>query len=234
LPTITRTVREYDPEFEACQPPKSGCTAPDAINYDPEATVNSGCIWGNDYAEETYTKQCPAGQTGTTYLHKAEKNTYTSITSKANANSIRDIDMDIVGQAIANSTGTCTIDEPGESGTLSIARAEYQPPQVIPVSAPAMIRVKILRSSTGGASPVSAVVHILSGSPVSGTLIETLNVFFNDGINCKSQVLTQELPADTYYAKIISIAQTNYTISPGGEYMSINTVGEFSNDVLCL
>ena len=73
------------------------------------ANTHGGCTWYNDSRSGNFTRNnCADGGSGSTHSYTIAANTYSSTVSKANANSQADSALASLGQANANSVGSCT------------------------------------------------------------------------------------------------------------------------------
>lgn len=73
------------------------------------ANNNAVCTFYNDALTQSFTKECATGFVGSTHSYTIAAGTYSSTVSKADANSIAQINIVALGQAHANNIGTCTV-----------------------------------------------------------------------------------------------------------------------------
>lgn len=80
-----------------------------STNGQAYANQNGTCTWYNAVKSGTFTRNnCPAGYFGSTVTYTVNQGVYSSVISQADADQKALNDVNVNGQAYANTTGTCT------------------------------------------------------------------------------------------------------------------------------
>lgn len=111
-----------------------------ALQQQGQANANTigTCTWTNDTQTNTFTKQCTSGGIGTTHSYTIAAGSYSSTTSKTEANQQAITALTQQGQANANTVGTCTwynVDQSGYYTKSTCPRGQTPNPYYVSVPA---------------------------------------------------------------------------------------------------